>query len=75
METRKDLQIGDMVYCGGCSGFCDEDKEKVEDISFRFDPKNGERYKIIHLSNNRLFDSRNGRAITPPIAYQIVVNL
>ena len=32
----KDLEVGDKVWCGGDSGFCQDDIEKVEKIEWKF---------------------------------------
>jgi hypothetical protein len=69
----KDLGRGNVVYCAGNSGFCHNSTEVIQKVSFKFDEDTGERYKVIHLSGERLFDSRTGRAITPPTAYTISV--
>ena len=68
----KDLQIGDKVWCGGDSGFCRDDIEKVKKIEWKFDSETGEKYKVIVLSGNRKYDSRNGWAITSPKAYYLM---
>ncbi len=70
-KQLKDLEIGNTVWCGGDSGFCTEQTETIENITFKFDEDTGEKYKVIHLSNDRLFDSRDGNALTPPLAYYI----
>ena len=67
----KDLEIGDRVWCGGDSGFCDESVERVKGIEWKFDEDTGEKYKVIVLKGNRKFDSRDGGAITSPTAYYI----
>lgn len=72
-KQLKDLEIGHAVWCGGDSGFCDSGIEKVENITFKFDDETGEKYKVIHLSNDRLFDSRDGYALTPPTAYYLKI--
>lgn len=70
-KELKHFEIGEKVWCGGDSGFCHDGIEKIKNISFLFDEKTGEKYKVIHLENNRLFDSRDGGAITTPLAYYI----
>lgn len=65
----KDLVEGNKVWCGGNSGFCDNDVEEVKGIEFKFDEDTGEKYKVIILSGGRKFDSRTGEAMTPPTAY------
>ena len=69
--SLKDLKKGDKVWCGGNSGFCDSDIEFVEKVSYRHNRKTGEKYKVIHLDEDRKFDSRNGKALNPPTAYCI----
>ena len=69
----KDLKVGNKVWCGGDSGFCRSDIEKVEKIEWKFDEDTGEKYKVIILKGDRKFDSRNGRAMTPPKAYYLMV--
>jgi len=66
-----DLQAGNMVWCGCNSGFCDDGIEKVQSIEYKYDEDTGEKYKVIILSGNRKFDSRSGKALTPPTAYSI----
>ena len=68
----KDLEVGDKVWCGGDSGFCTDDVEKVEKIDYKFDKDTGEKYKIIILAGNRQFDSRDGNAINEPTAYYLM---
>ena len=68
----KDLEVGDKVWCGGDSGFCQDDIEKVEKIEWKFDEDTGKKYKVIILSDGRKFDSRDGRAITSPTAYYLM---
>jgi hypothetical protein len=67
----KNLIIGDKVWCGGDSGFCDNEIETICNIEFKFDENTGEEYKVIVLEGNRKFDSRDGSAITSPTAYYI----
>lgn len=67
----KDLEVGNKVWCGGDSGFCHDDIETVEKIDWQFDEKTSEKYKVIILSGNRKFDSRDGYAITAPTAYYL----
>lgn len=71
-KELKDLEVGNKVWCGGDSGFCRSDIEKVEKIEWKFDEDTGEKYKVIVLSGSRKFDSRNGVAITPPKAYYLM---
>lgn len=66
-----DLEPGNKVWCCGDSGFCDNGIEKVKKVSFKFDENTGEKYKVIHIAGERLFDSRNGCPLTPPLAYYI----
>lgn len=68
----KDLEVGNKVWCGGDSGFCYNDIETVEKIQFKFDEDTGEKYKVIVLSGDRKFDSRNGNALNPPLAYYLM---
>ena len=68
----KNLEVGNKVWCGGDSGFCYSDIEKVKRIEWKFDEDTGEKYKVIILSGSRKFDSRNGGAITPPKAYYLM---
>lgn len=68
----KNLEAGNKVWCGGDSGFCHDDIEKVEKVDYKFDKDTGEKYKIIILSDDRKFDSRNGKALTPPTAYYLM---
>lgn len=67
----KNIEYGNKVWCGGDSGFCDSDIEVVIDISFKYDENTGCKYKVIHLSGDRLFDSRDGKAVTSPKAYYL----
>jgi hypothetical protein len=67
----KDIEIGNKVWCGGDSGFCDDDIETVENIKWKYDKNTGEKYKVIILSENRKFDSRTGEAMNPPLMYYI----
>lgn len=67
-ELKKD----DYVYCTGDSGFCQSSIEQVINTSIRFDEMTGAAYTVIHLSGDRLFDSRHGDPITPPLAYYLV---
>lgn len=66
-----DLEKGNKVWCGGNSGFCYDSIEKVVGVSYKFDKNTGVKYKVIHLSSERHFDSRNGQALTPPTAYYL----
>jgi hypothetical protein len=66
-----DLEAGDKVNCGCSSGFCHDSIEVIKKTSFKYDENTGENYKVIHLSENRRFDSRNGEALNPPTAYTI----
>lgn len=68
----KDLKVGDKVWCGGDSGFCTDSIEKVKKIEWKFDENNGKKYKVIVLGESRKFDSRDGGAINPPLAYYLV---
>jgi len=68
----KDVNKGNKVWCGCNSGFCDDSIQQVKEILFKFDEDTGEQYKVIVLSEDHRFDSRNGKAITPPIAYCIM---
>lgn len=65
-------QVNDKVWCGGDSGFCDSSIETVKEISYKYDENTGVQYSVIHLQGGRKFDSRNGLAINPPMAYYIV---
>ncbi|KAF5065909.1 hypothetical protein DSECCO2_269000 [anaerobic digester metagenome] len=68
----KDLEAGNKVWCGGDSGFCYADIEKVKKIEWKFDQDTREKYKVIVLSEGRKFDSRDGWAITSPKAYYLM---
>ncbi len=70
-KELKDLKKGDEVHDGGCSGFCDDTISKVVHTSYKYDEHSGVKYKIIHLDEGRLFDSRTGKALTPPTEYSI----
>jgi hypothetical protein len=65
-----DLEIGNKVWRGGNSGFCYDDIVDVKAISYNYDKKTGEKYKVIHTSS-QMFDSRNGSPLNPPTAYYI----
>ena len=71
MKSLKDLSVGDTVWCGGDSGFCRSSIEVVMSLYKRYDGITGEPYTVIGLSGDRLFDSRDGYAMTPPLAYRI----
>ena len=71
VKTLSEHVIGDSVWCGGDSSFCDNSTDKIENIIVQYDNNNGEPYNVIILSGNRRFDSRNGQALTPPMAYYI----
>lgn len=71
MNLLLDINIGEEVWCGGDSSFCDASIEKVVKISYRYDKKTGEKYKRIHLKGKRKFDARTGMALNPPLAYYI----
>jgi F0F1-type ATP synthase gamma subunit len=73
MNKLKELKIGDSVFCTGDSGFCSYSYEKIKKIEYQYDEKTGKKYKVICLSNNHKFDSRNGLAITEPTGYYIKV--
>jgi hypothetical protein len=66
-----ELEAGDEVWCGGSSGFCDDSIEKIVKTTQKYDENSGEPYKVIWLSGGRKFDSRDGFALTPPLAYHI----
>lgn len=68
----KDLKVGDKVYCTGDSGFCDSSTEKIKKVTVQYDEHNGKPYNVIWLSGERKFDSRDGGAMNPPLAYYIV---
>ena len=68
----KDLKVGNKVWCGCDSGFCHDSIEKVKKIEWKFSEATGKKYKVIVLSENRKFDSRDGGAITPPMAYYLM---
>jgi hypothetical protein len=63
VETKelKDLKAGDLVWCGGDSGFCDSGVEQIVKINT----------KSIVLSGKRRFDITTGKALNPPLAYYI----
>jgi hypothetical protein len=67
----KDIKAGDFVYCTGMSGFCHDSTEKVIKVTVQYDPKSGKPFSVIHLSGVRKFDSRDGGAMNPPLAYYI----
>lgn len=71
MIKLKDISTGDYVYCTGDSSFCDSSYEVVIHTTRKYDENNGESYKVIYLSENRQFDSRDGCAMTPPTMYYI----
>lgn len=62
---------GDFVYCTGSSSFCDSSNEKVLRVTIKYDENSGCPYNVIHLDGDRMFDSRNGNALNPPLAYFI----
>ena len=55
----EDIEKGHTVWCGGDSGFCSSGYETVKKVSFKFDEDTGEQYKVIHLSESHLFDSKD----------------
>ena len=69
----KDLKVGDTVYCTGDSGFCDSSNEKIKKVTVQYDEHSGKPYNVIWLSGEREFDSRDGGAMNPPLAYYIVL--
>jgi len=71
MKNLKELVAGDKVWCGGDSSFCHDDIENIVDIKVKYDKNTGEPYNVIILSENRKFDTRNGWALNPPLAYYI----
>lgn len=71
----KNVKVGDNVIIGGDSGFCAPDYTyKVTEITIKYDENTGEQYNVIHCGD-RLFESRNGQAISPPLAYYIKRNV
>jgi hypothetical protein len=73
-KTLAQLVKGDKVYCDGNSGFCDPSFERVKKTTFQFDEKSGKKYKVIWLSGERKFDSRDGSPMTPPLAYFLTMD-
>ena len=75
MKTKKklkDLKVGDKVHCTGDSGFCDSSDEKIKKVTVQYDEHTGKAYNVIWLSGGRKFDSRDGGAMNPPLAYYIL---
>jgi hypothetical protein len=68
-----DLNKGDFVICDGDNGFCHRSKEEIENISYSYCIRTGKKYKVIHLSGDRKFDSRDGAAMNPPLMYYIKI--
>lgn len=71
MIDLKDLQTNSIVYYNSDNGPHTSSMERVIGIILYYDKKTKETYKVIVLSKNRQFDSRNGKAITPPLSYNI----
>lgn len=67
-----DIQVGDMVYIDGDSGFCTGSDEVVTETRIKYDQDTGEQYKAICCGSHE-FDTRSGMAITPPTAYYISI--
>lgn len=72
IKWRKKLKAGDKVHCMGDSGFCDPHHDKIKKITTQYNEKTGKPYKVIWLSDGHKFDSRDGWAMNPPLAYYIV---
>lgn len=71
-KDLKDLEAGDRVLCTGNSSFCHDHEDAVKSVQWRYDEYTGEKYKVLVLSGGRQFNSRTGRAINPPLAYNVV---
>jgi hypothetical protein len=71
MKKLTEVVTDDLVWCGGDSGFCQDDIEKVVDVIVKYDENTGIPYNVIILNGDRRFDSRNGVALNPPTAYYI----
>lgn len=74
MKTLSDVRKGSLVWVDGDSGFCHgPEQERVTGVSVRYNELTGAAYNVIHLSEGRTFDSRDGSAIDGPSAYYIHV--
>jgi hypothetical protein len=71
-KSLRDLEVGDLVFHTGDSGFCRSSYEKVSAVDYRYDSRTGEKYKTVKVSSG-WFDTRTGHAKTPPYAYYIVI--
>ena len=65
-----DLKVGDKVWCGGDSGFCQSSTEKITKITTQYHKHTGEPYKVLWI-RSRKFSSKHGGALNPPLAYYI----
>lgn len=75
MKTLNNCKVGDTVWCGGDSGFCDSSFEKIKKIEKRYNSITGKPYKIFVLSGNRKFNGITGFAINSPTAYRIELRI
>lgn len=71
-KQLKDLKVGDRVWCGGDSSFCNSDIETITKILKRFDKNTGKRRDEICIGIRR-YDSITGGALNPPYAYYIQI--
>ena len=72
-ELKKNLPLvrkGDRVYADGMGGFIHPEWKVVTNVTTQYNQKTGKPYKVIHCGSHQ-FDSRNGAALTPPMAYYI----
>ena len=70
-KPLSELKVGDIVWCGGDSSFCDDSKEEIKKITTKYDEDSGEPYNVIWLDGDRKFDARHGGAMNSPTAYYI----
>lgn len=66
-----DLKVNDKVFCDGYTSFCTPTWETVRKITYQFDEKTGEKYKVIWVDGGRKFDSRDGSAMNSPTMYYL----
>ena len=66
------INVGDMIYLDGDSGFCTGSEDEVTEIKTKYDENTGEPYRVI-CTEDQEFDGRSGLAITPPLAYYITI--
>jgi hypothetical protein len=71
VKNLKDLIKGDLVLCTGDSYFCDPSQERISKITIQYNEKTGEPYNVIWVGANK-FDSRDGSALNPPLAYYLL---